>query len=64
MLHFEHTYETAGSDLAAIAVDIGLKMPIVFDDGTLDEVFHLRVTPQHVITGKDGRIQYVGWKGL
>jgi thiol-disulfide isomerase/thioredoxin len=77
MPHFEHIYQSAGSDLAVIAVDVGLNdtlddvqglrsklgltMPIVFDDGRLGEAFHLRVTPQHVIIGKDGRIQYVGW---
>ncbi len=76
MPHFEHVYETAGSDLAVIAVDIGLndpledvrafrresgiKMPIVIDDGRLGEALHLRVTPQHVVIGRDGRIQYVG----
>jgi peroxiredoxin len=32
----------------------------VFDDGTLGEAFHLRVTPQHVVIGRDGRILYVG----
>ena len=77
MPHFEHIYQSAGSDLAVIAVDVGLNdtledvqglrsklgltMPIVFDDGRLGEAFHLRVTPQHVIIGKDGRIEYVGW---
>jgi peroxiredoxin len=35
-------------------------MPIVIDDGKLGEAFNLRVTPQHVIIGRDGRIQYVG----
>jgi peroxiredoxin len=78
MPHLEHAYQTAGSDLAVIAVDVGLNdnledvrtlrqkmgltMPIVFDDGRLGEAFHLRVTPQHVIIGRDGRIQYVGWQ--
>lgn len=76
MPHFEHIYETAGPDLAVIAVDIGLndpledvqrfrresgiKMPIVIDDGTLGEALHLRVTPQHVVIGRDGHIQYIG----
>jgi peroxiredoxin len=41
--------------------EVGLKMPIVFDaDGALGEAFHLRVTPQHVVIGRDGRIAYVG----
>src|SRR5579871_3881572 len=77
MPHLEHTYQNEGSDLAVIAVDIGfndtlddvktlrqklgLTMPIVFDDGRLGDAFHLRVTPQHVIIGRDGRVQYVGW---
>ncbi|WP_267225182.1 TlpA family protein disulfide reductase [Dyella silvae] len=76
MPHFERTYEDAGPDMAVIAIDVGfddsvdevrkyrqavgLSMPIVFDDGTLDEAFHLRVTPQHVVIGRDGRILYVG----
>ncbi|WP_323374214.1 TlpA disulfide reductase family protein [Frateuria sp. STR12] len=41
--------------------EVGLKMPIVFDhDGRLGEAFRLRVTPQHVVIGRDGRIAYVG----
>jgi len=76
MPHFERTYEEAGPDMAVIAIDVGfddsveevrkyrqsvgLSMPIVFDDGTLGEAFHLRVTPQHVVIGRDGRIQYIG----
>ena len=41
--------------------EVGLKMPIVFDaDGTLGAAFNLRVTPQHVVIGRDGRIAYVG----
>ena len=76
MPHFERTYEQAGPDMAVIAIDVGfddsvdevrkvqkqlgLGMPIVFDDGSLGEAFHLRVTPQHVVIGRDGRIAYVG----
>ena len=76
MPHFEHAFETAGPDLAVIAVNTGfndpvdavkryrkelkLTMPIVVDDGTLANRFHLRVTPTHIIIGRDGRIQYVG----
>ncbi len=76
MPHFEHTYETAGSDLAVIAINtgfndsidevktyrrrLGLTMPIVFDDGQAAAAFHLRVTPQHIVIGRDGRILYVG----
>ena len=76
MPHFERTYETAGTDLAVIAVNtgfndpigdvrdyrrkMGLTMPIVVDDGRLAAALHLRVTPQHIVIGRDGRIQYVG----
>jgi len=76
MPHFQHVYETAGSDLAVIAVDAGfndsveeivkfrqrhgITMPIVMDDGRLAAALNLRVTPQHIVIGRDGRIQYVG----
>ena len=76
MPHFEHVYETAGADLAVIAIDVGfndsidaiqayrkklgITMPIVFDDGSLGAAFHLRVTPTHIVIGRDGRILYVG----
>ena len=40
---------------------LGITMPIVFDeDGHVGAAFHLRVTPQHIVIGRDGRIQYVG----
>src|ERR1700686_1770398 len=51
MPHFQHTYETAGTDMTVIAIDVGfnasveavrayrkklaISMPIVFDDGSL-----------------------------
>ncbi len=76
MPHFEHTFEQAGPDLAVIAVDAGfndsledvrryrtehgLRMPIAIDDGRLADALNLRVTPQHVVIGRDGRIAYVG----
>ncbi len=77
MPHFEHAYETAGADLAVIAVDVGfndsveeirkyrkqlgITMPIVFDgEGQVGAAFHLRVTPQHIVIGRDGRIRFVG----
>ncbi|MBV9913868.1 MAG: redoxin domain-containing protein [Sinobacteraceae bacterium] len=76
MPHFESTFEHEGPHLAVIAVnagfndtrddveayrrDVGLRMPIVIDDGRLAEVFHLRVTPQHIVIGRDGRIAYIG----
>jgi peroxiredoxin len=76
MPHFEHTYEHAGKKLAVIAINagfndtladvkayrqsVGLKMPIVIDDGRLADALHLRVTPQHIVIGRDGRILYIG----
>ena len=40
--------------------EVGLPMPIAIDDGRLADTLHLRVTPQHVIIGRDGTIRYVG----
>ena len=76
MPHFQHAYESAGPDMAVIAVNVGfndsidaiqayrkklgITMPIVFDDGSLGAAFHLRVTPTHIVIGRDGRILYVG----
>lgn len=76
MPHFEHAYETAGPDLAVVAIDtgfndsvgevqkvrkqLGLTMPIVVDDGQAGAAFHLRVTPQHIVIGRDGRVLYMG----
>ncbi|WP_233839893.1 TlpA disulfide reductase family protein [Dyella sp. 2HG41-7] len=76
MPHLKQVYEHAGKDLVVIAIDVGfddtvkdvrryrsqmgLKMPIVFDDGSIGEAFHLRVTPQHVVIGRDGRIAFLG----
>jgi len=76
MPHFEHTYEQQGSDLAVIAINagfndsvadirtyrqkLGLKMPIVLDDGSLGGALNLRVTPEHVVIGRDGKILYIG----
>ena len=76
MPHFERVYQGAGSDLAVIAINVGfndsveeiqkyrrklgITMPIVFDDGSLGAAFKLRVTPQHIVIGRDGRIVYVG----
>ena len=77
MPHFEKTYQTAGDNLAVIAVNVGLNdsreaieayrrelgitMPIVIDDGRLAEALNLTITPQHVVIGRDGRIEYVGF---
>jgi peroxiredoxin len=76
MPHFEHTFETRSGEVEVIAVStgfnetaddvrayrraLGLKMPIVVDDGRFARAFNLRVTPQHVVIGRDGRVLYVG----
>ena len=73
---FEHDYESLGDRIAFVAVNAGftdteaavrqvqhesgLRMPIVIDDGRLAAELNLRVTPQHVVVGRDGRILYVG----
>jgi peroxiredoxin len=76
MPHFENVYQHAGSDLAVIALNagfseslqdirdyrrkLGIHMPIVVDDGSLAGLFNLRITPQHVVIGKDGIVKHVG----
>jgi thiol-disulfide isomerase/thioredoxin len=76
MPHLEHTFRSAGTELAVIAINtgfndtladvrdyrrrLGLSVPIVLDDGRLGAAFNLRVTPQHIVIGRDGRIVYVG----
>jgi peroxiredoxin len=76
MPHFEQHYEALGDRFAVIAVNTGfsetlegvkayrerhgLKMPIVIDDGRLAAALNLRVTPQHVVIDRSGRIVYVG----
>jgi len=73
---FENTYKSLGDKMQIIALNIGLSddeasirafrdkynltMPIVIDDGRLAKLFHLNVTPQHVIIGKDNRFAYIG----
>lgn len=45
-------------DLAAVRAyrtELALAMPIAIDDGRLARAFNLRVTPQHVVVGRDGR---------
>ena len=66
---FEHDYESLGDRIAFVAVNAGftdteaavrqvqhesgLRMPIVIDDGRLAAELNLRVTPQHVVVGRD-----------
>lgn len=40
--------------------ELDLRMPIVIDDGQLAAAFNLRVTPQHVLIGRNGRIAHIG----
>src|SRR5690606_30883427 len=76
MPHSEHVYQHAGDDLEVIAInagfnetlqdildfreDFGIHMPIVVDDGALASAFNFRITPQHIVIGKDGLIKYIG----
>ncbi|GAA0706190.1 redoxin domain-containing protein [Dokdonella soli] len=54
-------FDDTPEQIDAYRRELGLTMPIVRDDdGRVGALFGLRVTPQHVIIGKDGRIQYVG----
>jgi quercetin dioxygenase-like cupin family protein/thiol-disulfide isomerase/thioredoxin len=73
---FERDYERFGDRVAFVAVnagfndteaavrqvqrEAGMRMPIVIDDGRLAADLNLRVTPQHVVIGRDGRILYIG----
>jgi quercetin dioxygenase-like cupin family protein/peroxiredoxin len=73
---FEKLYERLGDQIQFVAVNVGyndddaavrayraktgIRMPIVVDDGLLDALFSLRVTPQHMLIGRDGRFVYVG----
>nr|WP_324732642.1 redoxin family protein [Pseudomonas sp. IT1137] len=73
---FEKIQQTLGEQIDVIAVntgfsddrdavmayrkELGLTMPIVIDDGSLAADLNLRVTPQHVLIDRSGRISYVG----
>jgi peroxiredoxin len=49
------------AQIRAYRREMRITMPIVRDDdGRIGEAFGLRVTPQHVVIGRDGRIGYVG----
>lgn len=76
MPHFEKIFQTYGDKMQVVAINtgfsdnlesvnafrkkLGIHMPIVIDDGSLASYFNLRVTPQHILIGRDGRIAYVG----
>jgi peroxiredoxin len=73
---FQSRFEKLGHKIQVVAVNIGLSddidsiravrkkygltMPIVMDDGRLARLFNLKVTPQHVLIGRDARFAYVG----
>ena len=73
---FEQLQQTMGDKVQVIAVNTGfsddiesirayrkehqLTMPIVIDDGSLAADLNLRVTPQHVVIGRDGLISHIG----
>lgn len=75
---FQEIHETHGDEIEVIAVntgfsdtaeaarnyreELGLGMSITVDDGTLAEAFNLRVTPQHVLIDRSGRVAYVGYR--
>lgn len=75
---FEKIYQEYGDKLQVIAVNTGigddknsvsafvkkegLTMPVTIDDGALVRAFNLRVTPQHFLIDKSGRVAYVGHK--
>ncbi|MFT3700014.1 MAG: TlpA disulfide reductase family protein [Kofleriaceae bacterium] len=76
MPRFEKLFEQYGDQVSFLAVNVGLdddptavrafrdqlgmKMPLVVDDGRLADTLALEVTPQHVLVGRDGRVAYVG----
>ena len=73
---FQKLFETLGDKVEVVALNIGLSddldsvrafqkkfgitMPVVMDDGRLAQLFNLRVTPQHVLVGRDAKFAYVG----
>jgi thiol-disulfide isomerase/thioredoxin len=73
---FEKEFESLGDKMQVVAVNtgfndnadtvkayrkaLGIRMPIVIDDGALAKALNLRVTPQHVVIGRDGRILHIG----
>lgn len=73
---FEADYQKYGDRILTVAVNTGfndseeavreyrqrhgLTMPITIDDGSLGYALNLRVTPQHVVIGRSGRVLFVG----
>jgi thiol-disulfide isomerase/thioredoxin len=48
------------ADVRALVMELGLETPVAVDDGGLAAAVGLRVTPVHVVIGRDGRILHVG----
>jgi len=53
-------YSDTDADVKSYRAQHGLHMPIVIDDGSLAAKLNLRVTPQHIVIGRDGRIEHIG----
>lgn len=78
MPRFKSIYKQYSDEMTIIAVNTGfndtaksakkyvkkkkLPMPVVVDDGTLAGIFKLKVTPMHVVIGRDGKIAHIGHK--
>ena len=76
MPHLEAAYRKYGDWVAVVAVNLGLNdsiaavrefqaaneltVPIAIDDGSLAELFHVAVTPQHILMDRAGVVRYVG----
>lgn len=76
MPHLEATYERLKDEFTVIGVatgineseeevrafvtEQGLTTPMAIDDGRLAQTLNLRVTPAHVVIGRDGRVLHVG----
>ncbi|MGD2132221.1 MAG: TlpA disulfide reductase family protein [Maricaulaceae bacterium] len=74
--HLKETYARIADDFTVVAVATGfseteadvrafideaeLAMPVAIDDGTLAAALNLRLTPLHVVIGRDGRIAHIG----
>ncbi len=73
---FQKFYEAHKDEIQVVAINIGLSddeasvrkfrqrfgltMPIVMDDGQLARLFHLNVTPQHVLIDRNMRFAHLG----
>lgn len=76
MPHLEAAHRKYGDRIAVVAVNLGLNdsvaavrefqaaqkltVPIAIDDGSLTELFHVAVTPQHILIDRAGVIRHVG----